>query len=68
MVAALFTKDNPLSLEESTFPQYLGTTCFPQQYGLQLRFVDIDLETLNYDLSQLPTLSHPILRIMAVNY
>jgi CDP-6-deoxy-D-xylo-4-hexulose-3-dehydrase len=31
-----------------------STTYHPlQQYGLKLRFVDIDLETLNYDLNQL---------------
>jgi dTDP-4-amino-4,6-dideoxygalactose transaminase len=31
-----------------------STTYFPlQQYGLKLKFVDIDLETLNYDLKAL---------------
>lgn len=31
-----------------------STTYFPlQQYGLRLKFVDIDLETLNYDLNSL---------------
>jgi CDP-6-deoxy-D-xylo-4-hexulose-3-dehydrase len=31
-----------------------GTTYFPlHQYGLKLRFVDIDLDTLNYDLEKL---------------
>jgi CDP-6-deoxy-D-xylo-4-hexulose-3-dehydrase len=31
-----------------------STTYFPlQQYGLKLKFVDIDIETLNYDLVQL---------------
>ena len=59
MVAALFfTKENPLkSGDEVIVPAVSwSTTYFPlQQYGLKLRFVDIDLETLNYDLTQLTT-------------
>ena len=31
-----------------------STTFYPlSQYGLKLKFVDIDLETLNFDLDQL---------------
>jgi CDP-6-deoxy-D-xylo-4-hexulose-3-dehydrase len=46
-----------------------STTYFPlHQYGLKLRFVDIDLETLNYDLDQLRAAVTPRTRaIMVVN-
>jgi CDP-6-deoxy-D-xylo-4-hexulose-3-dehydrase len=57
MVAALFfTKDSPLRPGDEVIVPAVSwsTTYFPlQQYGLRLRFVDIDLETLNYDLTQL---------------
>lgn len=57
MVAALFyTKDSPLKPGDEVIVPAVSwsTTYFPlQQYGLRLRFVDIDLETLNYDLYQL---------------
>lgn len=57
MVAALFyTKDNPLkSGDEAVVPAVSwSTTYYPlHQYGLKLRFVDIDIETLNMDLDQL---------------
>ena len=46
-----------------------STTYFPlQQYGLKLKFVDIDLETLNYDLDALKeAISENTKMIMAVN-
>lgn len=46
-----------------------STTYFPlQQYGLKLKFVDIDLETLNYDLAALSTaISDKTKMIMVVN-
>lgn len=46
-----------------------STTYFPlQQYGLKLKFVDIDLETLNYDLEALNTaISGETKMIMVVN-
>lgn len=46
-----------------------STTYFPlQQYGLKLKFVDIDLETLNYDLDALRTsISDSTKMIMIVN-
>ncbi|SFR32300.1 DegT/DnrJ/EryC1/StrS family aminotransferase [Litoreibacter janthinus] len=59
MVAALFYSQNPeLSLkagDEVIVPAVSwSTTYFPlQQYGLKLKFVDIDAETLNYDLEAL---------------
>lgn len=46
-----------------------STTYFPlQQYGLKLKFVDIDLETLNYDLEALKeAVSDNTRMIMVVN-
>jgi CDP-6-deoxy-D-xylo-4-hexulose-3-dehydrase len=46
-----------------------STTYFPlQQYGLKLKFVDIDLETLNYDLEALKSaISDKTKMIMVVN-
>ena len=57
MVAALFyTRENKLKRgDEVVVPAVSwSTTYYPlYQYGLRLKFVDIDLETLNYDLEQL---------------
>lgn len=57
MVAALFyTKENKLQPGDEVIVPAVSwsTTYYPlYQYGLKLRFVDIDLETLNYDLDQL---------------
>lgn len=57
MVAALFyTKHNPLKAGDEVIVPAVSwsTTYYPlYQYGLKLKFVDIDLETLNYDLDQL---------------
>jgi CDP-4-dehydro-6-deoxyglucose reductase, E1 len=46
-----------------------STTYFPlQQYGLKLKFVDIDLETLNYDLNALESaITKETRMIMTVN-
>jgi CDP-6-deoxy-D-xylo-4-hexulose-3-dehydrase len=46
-----------------------STTYFPlQQYGLKLKFVDIDLKTLNFDLEQLESAITPKTKIiLAVN-
>ncbi|OOG67790.1 pyridoxamine 5-phosphate oxidase [Sinorhizobium sp. A49] len=46
-----------------------STTYYPlQQYGLKVRFVDIDAQTLNYDLEQLSQAITPDTKaIMAVN-
>ena len=56
MTAALFyRKVNPLKRgDEIIVPAVSwGTTYFPlYQYGLKLIFVDIDIETLNYDLTR----------------
>lgn len=57
MIGALFfRKENPLKAgDEVVVPAVSwSTTYYPlQQYGLKVRFVDIDLETLNMDLEQL---------------
>jgi CDP-6-deoxy-D-xylo-4-hexulose-3-dehydrase len=59
MVAALFYTKNPaLKLkrgDEVIVPTVSwSTTYYPlYQYGLKIKFVDIDLNTLNYDLDQL---------------
>lgn len=70
MVAALFyTKDNPLKPGDEVIVPAVSwsTTYFPlQQYGLRLRFVDIDLETLNYDLDKLSAAITPKTRLVMV--
>ena len=59
MTAALFYNKNPNLLlkpgDEIIVPAVSwSTTYFPLfQYGLRLKFVDIDLQTLNYDISAL---------------
>ena len=57
MIAALFfRKDNPLKRGDEIIVPAVSwsTTYFPlQQYGLKVKFVDIDLDTLNIDLDQL---------------
>ena len=56
-IASLFyKKDNPLKRGEEVIVPCISwaTTFHPlQQYGLKLRFVDIDLHTLNYDIGEL---------------
>ena len=59
MVAALFYSNNPDLLlkpgDEVIVPAVSwSTTYYPlHQYGLKIKFVDIDLQTLNYDLNAL---------------
>ena len=57
MIAALFfRKYNPLKRGDEIIVPAVSwsTTYFPlQQYGLKVKFVDIDLNTLNMDLDQL---------------
>lgn len=70
--AALFYTKNPKLKrgDEVIVPAVSwSTTYFPlQQYGLKLKFVDIDLETLNYDLDALSTaISGKTKMIMVVN-
>ena len=70
--AALFYTKNPMLKrgDEVIVPAVSwSTTYFPlQQYGLKLKFVDIDLETLNYDLVALESaITENTKMIMAVN-
>lgn len=74
MVAALFYTHNPeLKLmrgDEVIVPAVSwSTTYYPlYQYGLKIKFVDIDLHTLNYDLEQLEqAVTDKTRAIMAVN-
>jgi CDP-6-deoxy-D-xylo-4-hexulose-3-dehydrase len=74
IVAALFYTQNPdLKLkrgDEIIVPAVSwSTTYYPlYQYGLKIKFVDIDLHTLNYDLDQLAqAVSDKTRAIMAVN-
>lgn len=74
MVAALFyTKNSKLKLkrgDEVVVPAVSwSTTYYPlYQYGLKIKFVDIDLNTLNYDLEQLEkAVTEKTRMIMAVN-
>jgi CDP-4-dehydro-6-deoxyglucose reductase, E1 len=74
MVAALFYTRNPkLKLQrgdEVIVPAVSwSTTYYPlYQYGLKIKFVDIDLHTLNYDLDQLElAVTDKTRAIMAVN-
>lgn len=74
MIAALFYTNNPsLKLnrgDEVIVPAVSwSTTYYPlYQYGLKIKFVDIDLNTLNYDLAQLNQAIGPKTRaVMVVN-
>lgn len=71
-IAALFyRKENPLRRGDEVLVPAVSwsTTYFPlYQYGLKLRFVDIDLETLNMDIGHLKKSISPKTRaIFAVN-
>jgi len=72
MTAALFfRKENKLKRGDEIIVPAVSwsTTYFPlQQYGLKVKFVDIDLETLNYDLAALEkAISNSTKAIMIVN-
>jgi CDP-6-deoxy-D-xylo-4-hexulose-3-dehydrase len=72
MVAALFyRKENPLQRGDEVIVPAVSwsTTYYPlYQYGLKLKFVDIDVETLNFDLKALEKAITPKTRmIMTVN-
>ncbi len=71
-VAALFYTKTPMLKrgDEVIVPAVSwSTTYFPlYQYGLKLKFVDVDLETLNFDLNQLEQAISPQTKmIFAVN-
>ena len=69
--ALFFTKNPKLQRGDEVIVPAVSwsTTYFPlQQYGLKLKFVDIDLETLNYDLEALESaVSDSTKMIMVVN-
>ena len=70
--AALFYTKNPMLKrgDEVIVPAVSwSTTYFPlQQYGLRLKFVDIDIDTLNYDLEALESaITNNTKMIMVVN-
>lgn len=70
--AALFYTKNPMLKrgDEVIVPAVSwSTTYFPlQQYGLKLKFVDIDLDTLNYDIEALKSaITENTKMIMTVN-
>jgi CDP-4-dehydro-6-deoxyglucose reductase, E1 len=72
MIAALFfKKEKPLQRGDEVIVPAVSwsTSYFPlQQYGLKLRFVDIDIESLNFDLEQLEAAITPKTKlILAVN-
>ena len=72
MVAALFfKKDNPLKPGDEVIVPAVSwsTTYYPlSQYGLKLKFVDIDKESLNYDLEKLSeAISENTKLLMVVN-
>lgn len=72
MVAAMFYRsDSPLRRGDVVVVPAVSwpTTYYPlYQYGLRLRFVDVDLDTLNYDLDALEAaLDEDVRLIMAVN-
>lgn len=70
-VASLFFKSNPLCRgDEVIVPAVSWSTSYSplQQYGLKLIFVDIDINTLNYDLKKLEkAISNKTKMILAVN-
>ncbi|TVZ38657.1 CDP-6-deoxy-D-xylo-4-hexulose-3-dehydrase [Alteromonadaceae bacterium 2753L.S.0a.02] len=72
MIAALFYKsENPLKRGDEVIVPAVSwsTTYFPlQQYGLKVKFVDIDLDTLNIDIAALEgAISNDTRAIMLVN-
>ncbi len=72
MIAALFyCRDRPLQRgDEVIVPAVSWSTTYSPlaQYGLKVKFVDIDLETLNFDLDALRSAIGPKTRlILAVN-
>lgn len=72
MVGAMFyKKNNPWKIGDEIIVPAVSwpTTYYPlYQYGLKIKFVDIDLETLNFDLNALEKAITPNTRgILAVN-
>ncbi|WP_373034657.1 DegT/DnrJ/EryC1/StrS family aminotransferase [Sulfurimonas sp.] len=56
LAALFYKKENPLKKGDEVIVPCVSwaTTYYPlQQYGLKLKFVDIELDTLNYDIEEL---------------
>ena len=56
LASLFYRKDNPLQRGDEVIAPCISwsTTFYPlQQYGLKIRFVDVDLNTLNYDVDEL---------------
>ena len=65
--ALFFTKDRPLQRGDEVIVPAISwsTTYYPlQQYGLRLRFVDVELDTLNLDVSKLEAALTPKTRMV----
>ncbi|MGE0876217.1 MAG: DegT/DnrJ/EryC1/StrS family aminotransferase [Burkholderiales bacterium] len=69
--ALCYAKDRPLARGDEVIVPAISwsTTYYPlQQYGLRLRFVDVELDTLNFDVSKLEEALTPRTRmVMAVS-
>jgi CDP-4-dehydro-6-deoxyglucose reductase, E1 len=69
--AFFFKKNNPLKIGDEVIVPAVSwaTTYHPlNQYGLKLKFVDIDIDTLNYDLKKLESaINKETKAIIAVN-
>jgi CDP-4-dehydro-6-deoxyglucose reductase, E1 len=67
IAALFFKKDRPLQRGDEVIVPSISwaTTFYPlQQYGLKLRFLDVELETLNMDVSQLEKALTPKTRMV----
>ncbi len=65
--ALFFTRDRPLQRGDEVIVPAISwsTTYYPlQQYGLRLRFVDVELDTLNLDVSKLEAALTPKTRMV----
>lgn len=71
LAALFYKKERPLKRGDEVIVPAISwaTTYYPlQQYGLKLRFVDVELDTLNMDVSQLEKALTPRTRmVMAVS-
>jgi CDP-6-deoxy-D-xylo-4-hexulose-3-dehydrase len=69
VAAFFFKKDRPMQRGDEVIVPAISwsTTYHPlQQYGLKLRFVDVELETLNLDVSKLEAALTPRTRMISV--
>ena len=68
-IASLFIKSNPLMQGDEVVPAVSWSTTYSplQQYGFKLKFVDIDIETLNFDIKIKQAVTSKTRVILAVN-